>query len=154
MNDSAQKTITRTAHTEWKGDLRAEIRVRDCAPFYSDEPKGRGGLFEHPTPAEYTIGALTGCSAAHVEMFAKEASLPLEGCRVEGRLTMGHFPEEDERSRNGGVVEISLDIEVTSPGTEAQFEKVKALFREQCVLYRFARAAAPVKDVWTLVRPN
>ena len=76
MNDSAPKTITRMAYTEWKGDLRAEIRAPNCAPFYSDEPKGRGGLFEHPTPTGYTIGALTGCSAAHVEKFAPQSGRP------------------------------------------------------------------------------
>ncbi len=148
------KTVTRVARTQWRGTLRAEVQVRDCPSFFTDEPKGRGGLYEHPTPAEYTVAALTGCSAAHVELFAKEAGLPLADCQVEGKLTLGHFPADDERSRNGGVTGIELDIRVTSSGTEAQFERVKALFREQCVLYRFAKAAAPVKDNWKLIRPS
>jgi hypothetical protein len=51
----ANETITRTVRADWKGSLRAEIHARECPPFFSDEPVGRGGLFEHPTPSEYLL---------------------------------------------------------------------------------------------------
>ncbi|MCE2454094.1 MAG: hypothetical protein J4F48_15070, partial [Nitrospinae bacterium] len=70
-----QNTITRVANAQWMGDLRARIQARDCPEFSSDEPVERGGLFEHPTPAEYMLGALTGCGAAHVELFANEVGM-------------------------------------------------------------------------------
>lgn len=144
--------VVRTVRTEWKGQLRSEARVRDCAPFTIDEPPNRGGLFEHPTPAEYTLAALTGCSAAHVEMFAKEVGMPLLGCRIEGRLEMVPVRPAAEGG-GGGVRRIGLDFTVTSPGTPAQFRKVQELLRSRCVLYRFAQAATEVVDRWTLVAP-
>ncbi len=147
------KTITRTVNAKWKGDLRSEAQVRDCPPFFTDEPKGRGGLFEFPTPAEYVLSGLSGCSVAHVEMFAKEVGMPLTDCRVEGRLTMGRFEPDDERSRAGGILGIEFDIEVTSPGTREELDRVQQLFREKCVLYLFAKSAVPVTDSWTLIPP-
>lgn len=137
-------TITRTAQAKWKGDLRSEVRVRDCPPFFIDEPKARGGLFEHPTPAEYVLSGVSGCSVAHVDMFAKEVGMPLEACRVDGRLVM---------SRTGGIEEIALDIEVTTSGSREQFERVRGMFRERCILYLFAKKATAVTDTWTLTPP-
>lgn len=148
------KTITRVANAQWKGSLRAEIQVRDCAPFFSDEPKERGGLFESPTPAEYVISAISGCSVAHVEMFAKEVGMLLDDCQVEGRLTMGSIAADASLARTGGVAGIELDIRVTSSGTEAELHKVRDMFREKCVLYRFAKAATNVNDSWELVSPE
>lgn len=149
----APDAVTRTARAQWKGDLRAEIRTRGCPAFASDEPKERGGLFEHPTPAEYLLGALAGCAAAHVEMFARRVGMPLEDCRSEGRLTMARFAAGDPRGANGGVTGVELDIHVISTGSEEQLERVKALFRRGCVLRLFVSAAAPVRDEWLLSRP-
>ena len=148
------KTVTRSVRSDWKGDLRSEAHVRDCPPFFTDEPKGRGGLFEFPTPAEYIVSGLAGCSVAHAEMFAKEVGMPFEDIHVDGRLTMGHFDPDDERSRAGGILGIELDIEIVSSGSLEELERVKALFREKCVLYLFAKAAVPVVDEWTLARPG
>lgn len=146
------ETITRTVRADWKGSLRAEIHARECLPFYSDEPVARGGLFEYPTPAEYVISGLSGCSVAHVEIFAREIGMPLDDCHVEARLDMARLAPDDERGRNGGILGIELDITVTSSGTEDELERVKALFREGCILYLFAKSAVPVEDRWTLVR--
>ncbi len=148
------ETITRSVHAEWRGSLRSEARVRDCPPFFTDEPEARGGLFEHPMPAEYIVSGLSGCTVAHVEMFAKEVGMPLEGCRVDGRLTMGRFEIGDDRGRNGGILGIELDVEVVSTGTEEELDRVKKPFRENCILYLFTGSATSVEDRWTLVRPG
>ena len=111
------KTVTRSVRSDWKGDLRSEAHVRDCPPFFTDEPKGRGGLFEFPTPAEYIVSGLAGCSVAHVEMFAKEVGMPVEDIHVDGRLTMGHFDPDDERSRAGGILGIPVLGAIEAPGT-------------------------------------
>lgn len=147
-------TITRTVQAIWKGSLRSEAHVRDCPSFLIDEPEVRGGLFEHPTPAEYVLSGLSGCSVAHVDMFAKEVGMPLTGCRVNGRLTMGRFGPDDERSRAGGIQGIELDVEVTSSGTQEEMDRVRDLFREKCILYLFAKSAVPVTDNWTLIPPE
>ena len=145
--------VVRTVRTEWKGRLRSTAQVRDCAPFTIDEPPNRGGLFESPTPAEYTLAAVTGCAAAHVEMFAQEVGMPLAGCRIDGRLEMVPVRTPEEGG-GGGVRRIELDLVLTSSGTEAQLKKVQELLRTRCVLYRFAQAATEVVDRWTLAAPR
>ena len=117
--------------------------------FFSDEPVVRGGLFEHPTPAEYIISALSGCSVAHIEIFSRETGMPLDDCHVDARLNMALLAPDDERGRNGGILGIEL---VTSSGGEDELESVKALFRKGCVMYLFAKSAVPVEDRWTLMR--
>jgi uncharacterized OsmC-like protein len=131
--------------------MRSEVSVRDCKPVLIDEPPGRGGLYEYPTPAEYTISAIAGCSVAHIELFAQDVGLQLEDCRVEGGLTLAHFEPDDERGKNGGVLGIDLKFFVTFSGTEEQFQAVQRLFRDRCVLYRFAKSAAPLTERWELI---
>ena len=148
------ESVTRVAAAQWKGSMRSEVSVRDCEPVIIDEPPGRGGLYEYPTPAEYTIAAIAGCSVAHIELFAKEAGMPLEDCRVVGGLELAHFEPDDERGKNGGVLGIDLKFYVTSSGTEEQLGQVKQLFHDRCVLYRFAKFAAPLTEEWVLTPPG
>ncbi|MCY4384991.1 MAG: OsmC family protein [Nitrospinae bacterium] len=151
---SDQNTITRVANAQWMGDLRARIQARDCPEFSSDEPVERGGLFEHPTPAEYMLGALTGCGAAHVELFANEVGMTIDDCAIEGRLTMERFSPGDPHAENGGVTGVELDIEVTSAGSAEELDEVKEKFRAGCILYLFMSTATRVNDNWTLKRPG
>ncbi len=151
---SDQNTITRVANAQWMGDLRARIQARDCPEFSSDEPVERGGLFEHPTPAEYMLGALTGCGAAHVELFANEVGMTINDCAIEGRLTMERFSPGDPHAENGGVIGVELDIEVTSAGSAEELDEVKEKFRAGCILYLFMSTATRVNDNWTLKRPG
>ena len=151
---SESNTVVRVANAQWMGDLRARIQARDCPEFASDEPLERGGLFEHPTPAEYMLGALTGCGAAHVEIFAKEVGMPIDDCAIEGRLTMERFAPGDPHAENGGVTGVELEVHVTSAGSAEQLEEVKEKFRAGCILYLFMSAATSVTDNWTLKRPE
>ena len=100
------------------------------ACFFSDEPVVRGGLFEHPTPAEYIISAISGCSVTHIEKFCREIGMPIDECHVDARLNMARLVPDDERGRNGGIMGIELVITVTSSGAEDKFKSVKALFRK------------------------
>ena len=52
---------------------------------------------------------------------------------------------------NGTRIGIDLKFVVTSSGTEEQFQAVQKLFRDRCVLYRFAKAAAPLTERWELI---
>jgi hypothetical protein len=67
---------------------------------------------------------------------------------------MGRFNPDDDRSRNGGILGIELNIEVTSRGTNEELERVQQLFREKCILYLFAKSATEVIDNWKLVSPS
>ncbi len=154
MNERAgTQALTRRVNAQWRGNLRAELTVRDCPPFVSDEPAERGGLFEYPTPAEYMLGALAGCAAAHVEMFAAQVGMPLADCRVEARLTMERFAPGDAHAVNGGVSGVELEVHLTSSGSAEELEEVKGLFRAGCILYLFMSAAASVQDAWFLHEP-
>lgn len=146
------ETITRTVRAEWKGSLRAEIHARECPPFYSDEPVRRGGLFEHPTPAEYLISSLSGCSVAHVEMFAREIGMPFDDCHVETNITMAPLVAGNSQGKKGGILGFEMDITVVSSGSEDELERVKSLFRNGCIMYLFMKSAAPVEDRWKLAR--
>ena len=148
----ANETITRTVRADWKGSLRAEIHARECPPFFSDEPVGRGGLFEHPTPSEYLLSSLSGCSVAHVEMFTREIGMPCDDCHVVAGITMARLAPGDTAGPKGGILGLELDITVISSGTEDELERVKALFRAGCIMYLFMKSAVPVEDRWTLVQ--
>ena len=51
------------ADVRWRGGFRNEIRIRDLAPTYADEPEVLGGTDTAANPVEQVLGALGSCLA-------------------------------------------------------------------------------------------
>jgi organic hydroperoxide reductase OsmC/OhrA len=49
------------ADVEWTGAFTSQVRVRDFAPYESDEPAALGGGDSAPNPVEQLLGALGSC---------------------------------------------------------------------------------------------
>lgn len=110
--------------THMGSSYRTEIRMRDHL-LIADEPIADGGGNEGPTPTELLLGALGGCVAITLKMYADRKGWPLEG--VESSLENEKFKKEDYPTYTGDslfVNEIRQQIVLHGPLTDEQREKL------------------------------
>lgn len=103
-----------------RGHYRSRIEARTHA-FDLDEPASVGGTDAGPTPYEVLLGALGGCTAMTLRMYADRKRWPLEGVRV--RLRQAHAHELDCEAcetADVGPHHVERDIELEGPLTDEQ----------------------------------
>jgi len=71
------------AAVHWQGGFRNEIRVRDLAPTYADEPAVLGGTDTASNPVEQVLGALGSCLAIGYTAGATARGIRVEDLRIE-----------------------------------------------------------------------
>ena len=118
-----------------------------------DEPPARGGTDQGPTPIETMIASLLGCTNVilnrvaeknHVEVralsLAAEASFDRRGVLLEEAVAVP-FPE------------IRLTINLTTPSTDLQVERVKADLGKFCPVSRVIRQSGTrLEEIWNVTR--
>ena len=116
-----------------------------------DEPAARGGSDQGPTPIETMIAALLGCTNVilnrvaeknHVEVkalsLAAEASFDRRGVMLEEEVKVP-FPE------------IRLAINLTTPATDLQVERVKADLGRFCPVSKVIRqSGTKLEEIWNI----
>jgi uncharacterized OsmC-like protein len=109
----------------------------------ADLPTSLGGQNLAPSPTAYLLGALAGCGVA----FLHDTLAPQFGVRVDS-VTVVARCSSDLRGLLGidearpELMDIGLDIEVTSPDPESRTGPMLDAWRERCPIYL------------ALVRPN
>ena len=118
-----------------------------------DEPAARGGTDQGPTPIETMIAPLLGCANVilnrvaeknHVEVralsLAAEASFDRRGVMLEEEVAVP-FPE------------IRLTINLTTPATDLQVERVKADLGKFCPVSKVIRQSGTrLEEIWNVTR--
>ena len=84
LQDAAPPDGTRfEASVHWQGGFRNEIRVRDLAPTYADEPEILGGTNTASNPVEQILGALGSCLAIGYTAGAVARGITIDDLRIE-----------------------------------------------------------------------
>jgi uncharacterized OsmC-like protein len=105
----------------------------------ADLPTVIGGTNLAPSPTAYLLGALAGCGVA----FLNDTLAPQFGVRIEG-ITATARCSTDLRGLLGmddaspELMDLELDIEVTSPDPEEKTDPMFAAWRERCPIYLLA----------------
>lgn len=105
-----------------------EIKT-DRHQYILDEPVSTGGDDAGPTPYETLLGALAGCKAITVQMYARRKGWPLEGVKLNLQHHRIHAKDcEDCESDEKGKIDI-IDVEIAFEGslTEEQIERLKEI---------------------------
>ena len=71
------------AAVHWQGGFRNEIRVRDLAPTYADEPEILGGTDTAANPVEQILGALGSCLAIGYTAGAVARGITIQDLRID-----------------------------------------------------------------------
>lgn len=100
--------------------FRTELTAR-AFHFVADEPVALGGTDAGPTPYEMLLGALAGCTAMTLRMYADRKRWPLETIHVALRSARSHAPDcESCETEKVGIGRIERKVELTGPLDDAQ----------------------------------
>ena len=93
--------------------------------FFADEPVALGGTGTGPTPYELLLGALGGCMAMTLRMYADRKRWPLRGVRIHLRTERAHEKDcENCETEDVGLPRIARRIELDGPLDDQQRERL------------------------------
>ena len=108
-----------TAHID-RRRFHTAVQARDHVRTL-DEPEDVGGADTGPTPYEALLGALGGCTAMTLRMYADRKGWPLERVRVRLRTAPSHEPDSEMSHRQAvGPHLLERQIELEGPLTDEQ----------------------------------
>lgn len=120
------------AFFSWGGVSMSHVRVESgegmmqlvtagAHQFRADEPKEAGGNGAAPTPYEYLLAALGGCTSMTLLMYARRKGIPLEKVAVELDDARVYAKDcEDCMSKDGFIHQIQRVIHLEGPLTGEQ----------------------------------
>jgi uncharacterized OsmC-like protein len=131
MNDSEEtRVVVRTGE-----GLRTEM---DAAghELVADEPASLGGTDTGPTPYDYLLAALGGCTAMTLRMYADRKGWPLESVTVRLSQDRIHATDCEEcETEEGRIDRIEREIELTGPLDEKQRSRLLEV-ADMCPVHR------------------
>ena len=133
------------ATTRQIAGLRSEAAVRDFR-LTLDEPPALGGADAGPNPVELLLVALGASQEITYRLYAEALGIPLNhvSVRVEGKLDLRGFFAVDEAVRPG-YDEICAVVEIDSPASAEEIERLKATVERHCPVLDILRKATPTR---------
>ena len=111
----------------------------------ADEPTALGGTDLGPTPYELVLGALSGCTAMTLRMYADRKGWPLEGVEVRMRTARSHELDcEHCETDDVGITRIERAVELTGPLSDEQRRRLLQIADRCPVKQTFERGIAVV----------
>jgi uncharacterized OsmC-like protein len=129
-----------SASVTWRGGFRNEIRVRDLAPTYADEPEVLGGTDTASNPVEQVLGALGACLAIGYTAGATARGIAIRELRVDltGSIDLPVFFGLKEG--HAGYEDVDVQVHLEADATpEAIAELHEAVVRTSPVGHTLAR---------------
>ena len=94
----------------------------------ADEPVAVGGTDAGPTPYDYLLAALGGCTAMTLRMYADRKGWPLEGVRVRLRTARSHAADCDQCATVPiGGLRLEREVVLAGPLDEEQRKRLLAI---------------------------
>jgi putative redox protein len=110
---------------------RTDVSARGFG-FTADEPYAVGGTDAGPTPYEYLLGALGGCTAITLRMYADRKGWPLEAIDVSVRTSRSHEPDCEECERSAvGITRLERKVVLHGPLDDEQRKRLM-LIADRC----------------------
>ena len=131
------------ASVHWQGGFRNEIRVRDLAPTYADEPEVLGGTNTASNPVEQILGALGSCLAIGYTAGALARGIKIEDLRIDltGNIDLPVF--FGLKAGHAGYESIDAKVHLKTDASPAAVEALhEDVFRTSPVGNTLARPAA------------
>lgn len=115
--------------------LRTEMEV-DGHELVADEPTSLGGTDAGPTPYDYLLAALGGCTAMTLRMYADRKGWPLESVTVRLSQDRIHATDCGEcETEEGRIDRIEREIELEGPLDEEQSRRLVEI-ADRCPVHR------------------
>jgi putative redox protein len=125
--DGGEWVTARIGRTPYRTDVSAR-----GFGFTADEPYALGGTDAGPTPYEYLLGALGGCTAITLRMYADRKGWPLEGIDVSLRTARSHEPDCEECEKSAvGITRLERRVVLRGPLDDEQRRRLM-LIADRC----------------------
>ena len=146
MTDSAEaRVVAKTGE-----GLRTEVEAGGHT-LVADEPESLGGTDKGPTPYDYFLAALGGCTAMTLRMYADRKGWPLESVTVRLFQDRIHATDCEECETEKGRIDcIEREIELAGPLDEKQRRRLLEI-ADMCPVHRTLEAEVLVEN--SLVSP-
>ncbi len=133
------------ASTRQLDGLRSEAAIRDFR-LTVDEPPALGGSDAGPNPVELVLAALGTCQEITYRLYAESLGIPLHhvSVKVEGRVDLRGLFAVDEGIRPG-FRDIRATVEIDSPASLDDIERLKATVDRQCPVLDILRNVTPTR---------
>jgi uncharacterized OsmC-like protein len=113
----------------------------------ADEPTSVGGADAGPTPYDYLLAALGGCTAMTLRMYADRKDWPLESVTVRLSQDRIHATDCEEcETEEGRIDRLEREIELEGPLDEKQRQRLLEI-ADMCPVHRTMQTEALVKNV-------
>jgi uncharacterized OsmC-like protein len=135
---------TRVVVTTGEG-LRTEVEAGGHT-VVADEPENLGGTDTGPTPYDYLLAALGGCTAMTLRMYADRKGWPLESVTV--RLSQDRIHAKDCgecETEEGRIDRIGREIELGGPLDEEQRRRLMEV-ADMCPVHRTLKREVLVEN--------
>jgi len=148
-----EKTIvTQRIHGDCPTHSRTEISTRDVATVV-DEPKERGGTNLGPSPTETLVAALIACTNVISHKCAHKHGVTFKAMSIDAEAAFDRRGTQLMEEIEVPFPKIRLTINVTTDGSDAEMENVKADLRRFCPVSKVIRnAGTEIEEVWNLTR--
>lgn len=125
--------------------LRTEVEAGGHT-LVADEPESLGGTDTGPTPYDYLLGALGGCTAMTLRMYADRKGWPLESVTVRLSHDRIHANDCGEcETEEGRIDRIGREIELEGPLDEKQRRRLLEV-ADMCPVHRTLKAEVVVEN--------
>lgn len=125
-------------------DLQQAVTARGHH-FVADEPAAVG-QDAGPTPYEFLLAALGGCTSMTLLMYARRKGIPLESVRIRLRDNRIHAADcGDCETTEGHITEIARDIELRGPLNTEQRNRLLEI-ASKCPVHRTLASEIKVRD--------
>ena len=116
----------------------------------ADEPESLGGTDEGPTPYDYLLAALGGCTAMTLRMYADRKGWPLEAVTVRLSQERIHAKDCGEcETEEGRIDRIEREIELEGPLDDKQRRRLLEI-ADMCPVHRTLTTEVLIENALTV----
>ncbi len=131
---------------------RTDLRVRDLESVI-DEPQERDGTNLGFTPTETLIASLIGCTNVISHKIAHKYDIEFKAMTIEADATFDRRGAMLMEEVKVPFPKIVLNINVTTPASDAEMAKVKAELPMYCPVSKVIRESGTViEEIWNITR--
>jgi uncharacterized OsmC-like protein len=139
-NSGQARVVARTGE-----GLRTEVSSGGHTVI-ADEPTSLGGTDVGPTPYDYLLAALGGCTAMTLRMYADRKGWPLESVTVRLSQDRVHATDCEEcETEEGRIDRIEREIELEGPLDEKQRRRLLEV-ADMCPVHRTLKSEVLVEN--------
>lgn len=140
--DGGRWVTTRVGASGYRADITARTHA-----FAADEPVILGGTDAGATPYEYLLGALGGCMAITLRMYADRKGFPLTGVEVRLRSSRSHEPDcQDCPTESVDVGRLERTIILEGP-LDAEQRKRLLTIADRCPIKQTLTRGIAISDI-------